>query len=75
MMAEVRLGNNYADSFPVSNGLTQGCTCFMLEIQIPTDWSVGEVQNGKKLVGDHTAKVLLHEVKVTESQFVHDIAV
>ena len=87
MPAEVRVGSTVTERFEVRNGLRQGCTLAPTLFNIyfsamVADWSnrssgVGVnvlYKHGRKLVGDHTAKSRLREMRVTESQFADDVA-
>ena len=88
MLAEVRIGDVITDSFEVKNGLRQGCTLapsmFNLffgavvacwRVRCPDAGVLVKYKHGRKLVGDHTVKSRLSEVRVVETQFADDVAI
>ena len=85
MRAEVRVGFRTTEEFEVRNGLRQGFTLaptlFNIYISaVVANWQIESPEagvavlykHGRDLVGDHTAKARLSEVKVTETQFADD---
>ena len=87
MQVELRVGASLSDSFEVRNALRQGCTLAPTHFNIYFSavvirWRDGFAEagvddlfrNGRKLVGDRTAKSRLSMIKVIESQFADDVA-
>eukprot|EP00117_Sycon_ciliatum_P023228 scpid30807/ scgid4805/ Transposon TX1 uncharacterized 149 kDa protein; ORF 2 len=87
MIAKVRVNGKLSDNISVTNGLRQGCTLaptlFNLYFSVVVaDWRARcpdagvdlLFRNGRKLVGDRTAKSRLSATRVTESQFADDAA-
>ena len=87
MSAAMRVSTASSDSFPVNNGLRQGCTLapvlFNLYFAVVMDaWRSTckcagipvSYKIGRKLVGDRTAKSRLSQCTITESQFADDAA-
>ena len=87
MIAKVRVNGKLSDNISVTNGLRQGCTLaptlFNLYFSfVVADWRARcpdtgvdlLFRNGRKLVGNRTAKSRLSATRVTESQFADDAA-
>lgn len=88
MQAVVRTRNGTTNNISVTNGLRQGHTLASSLFNLYFSAMVASCRSkcpevgvkvmfkhGRKLVGDHTAKSHLQEVRVTESQFADDVAV
>ena len=76
MHVEIRVGSTVTDSIKVQNGLRQGCTIAPTLFNIYLSAVVADWRNhcphvnlrfrhGRKLVGDHTAKSRLQNIRVT----------